>query len=125
MPDIFGLNLAKIIDDSIVKAGGTNTGVLIKTIGGVRTPGNLTGGTNNTTQNYDFRGFRDNSTNKRRSGETVKAAGETVSIFGNSLPAGVEPEANDKVTIEGITFEVLEVKERDPAAALYVLEVKR
>lgn len=125
MTTLFGLNIAKIVDDSIVSAGGTNTGILRKATSGTRTPGSLTGGTNPTTVDHSFRGFLDNRTEQRIAGSIVSAGGEVVSIFGNSLPSGVEPENDDVVIIEGTVFTIVEVLARDPAAALYEVKVRR
>ncbi|QNN99839.1 hypothetical protein P67b_00080 [Ruegeria phage Tedan] len=122
---LFGLNIAQIVDESIQAAGGVLTGQLIKPTSGTRTPGNLTGGTNPTDTTYSFRGFTDNQTSGRQNGSLVRVSGETVSILGNSLPAGIEPEAGDEIVIEGRRYEALEVVERDPAAALYVVAVSR
>ena len=123
MSQLFGLNIAAIVDGAIQQAGGVKTGTLTKSAPGTRTPGSVTGGTNPTPTAYSFRGFVENRTSQRRPGELVKVSGEFVSILGNSLPAGVEPEANDLVAIEGTEYTVTGVVERDPASALYVLSV--
>lgn len=122
---LFGLDIARIVDESIQQAGGVLIGTLTKPTPGTRVPGNLTGGTNPSTQSYSFRGFTDNQTSRRQNGSLVRFQGETVSILGNSLPAGIEPEAGDTIVIEGNTYEALQVIERDPAAALFVIAVSR
>lgn len=119
MPEIFGLDLAAIVDDSIVSAGGTNTGTLTKAIPGTRTPGDLIGGTNPTTTDYEFRGFIENKSQNRQDGTLVVDEGQIVSILGNSLPNNIEPETNDVVTIEGVRYTITAIASRDPAAALY------
>ena len=125
MPNLFGLNIAQIVDSAVSAAGGTNTGSLEKVTVGARTPGGLTGGTNPTTVAYPFRGFLENTTQQRLAETLVNIKGEFVSIFGNSLPAGIEPAASDKIVIESTTFTVLEIVSRDPAAALYTVRVQR
>jgi hypothetical protein len=125
MAQLFGLDIAQIVDDSIQQAGGVLNGTLTKYAPGTRTPGNLSGGTNPAPTDYPFRGFLENRSESRINGTLVRAAGEFVSILGASLPAGIEPETTDEVTIEGTTYRVLEITERDPAAALYMLRVER
>lgn len=116
---LFGLNIAKIVNDEISAAGGVLTGTLIKRTLGTRTGGNLTAGTNPTSANHSFQGFLENRSEVTRGGSLVSAGGQFVVILGASLPDGVIPEQGDRVTIEGTTFEVLGVPERDPAAAVY------
>lgn len=120
MPELFGLNIAAIVDDAIQSAGGVLTGTLTKTTAGARTPGDLTGGTNPTSVSYSFRGFLDQRSEVRLNGTLVRTGGQILSILGNSLATqGVEPEAGDTAVIEGTTFKINAIADRDPAAALY------
>ena len=124
MPSLFGLDIAGIVNDAFTQAGGVLDATLTKVEPGTRTPGDLAGGTNSTSTAHACKGFVEQRTSRRMGDTLVQVAGEYVSILGASLPAGVEPEPSDSVTIEGRTFVVIEVTERDPAAALYVLRVE-
>ena len=124
MPELFGLNIAEIVDTSLQSAGGVLTGTLTKFTPGTRTPGDISGGTNPTPTDYAIRGFIENRTSTRIGDSLIGQTGEFVSILGNSLPENIEPEEDDNVTIEGRTFRIIEVTQRDPAAALYVVRVE-
>ena len=125
MTELFGINIAALVDQSIQSAGGLKTGTLIRATPGTRTAGNLTGGNNPTSTSYTVRGFVENKTERRRAGDLATVGGEQISILGNSLPGDVEPRANDQVIFEGLTYTVTAITERDPARALFVLAVTR
>lgn len=116
---LFGLNIAQLVLDGVNAAGGLLTGTLTKRTATARTPGDLTSGLNPTSAGHSFQGFIENRTESTRAGSLVSEGGQFVSILGASLPSGIIPEQGDLITIEGTTFEVLSITERDPAAALY------
>jgi hypothetical protein len=124
MPNLFGLDIAKLVNDTIQKAGGVLDGTLSKVVNGARAPGDITAGPSTTVTEYSFKGFIENKTEVRRSGTLVASGGKFVSMLGGSLPSGIEPMTGDLVTIENIEYKIIEVAERDPAAALYVLRVE-
>lgn len=121
MPDLFGVDIAQEIADAF--AGQLVTGTLVKVTPGTRTPGSLTGGTNPTPANYAFEGFLDNGSEKRVAG-LAPLDGEFMSILGNSLTSGIVPAVNDRATLDGKTYTLVELVERDPAAALYKFRVE-
>jgi hypothetical protein len=124
MPNLFGLNIAEIVNTSISEAGGVLTCTLTKTTPGTRTPGSLSAGTNPTTTAYTVKGFLEQG-EKRLSGQLQTVTGTFVSILGWSVSSGtVVPEVNDTITIEGTVYELVELVSRDPAAALYVFRVE-
>ena len=125
MPRLFGLDIAALVDTSIQAAGGVLTGTLVQSTPGTRTPGDPTGGTNPTTTSYSIRGFFE-FTERRRDDSLVTSRGTRLSVLGNSLPEGIEPGSGDVITLNGETgnYTVVRVINRDPAAALYVLEVE-
>lgn len=119
MPDLFGVDIAGEIASAF--SGQLRTGTLTKVTAGVRTPGNLTGGTNPTTADYTFEGFIDTGTQQRRQGlATVK--GQYLSILGGSV--SVVPEVDDLAILDGVTYTLVELEEEDPAAALYKFRVE-
>lgn len=124
MPRLFGLDIAALVDANIQAAGGVLTGTLTKPTAGTRTPGDITSGTNPTTQSYSFRGFLESRSQIRINGTLVRAGGQVLSVLGASLPDGIEPESGDTAVIEGTTFQINAVADRDPAAALYQCAVE-
>ena len=122
MSQVFGLDLDVIIDDSLTAAGGLdpNGGTLIKVTAGARTAGDLAAGKVNAEQRYPFRGMVSKVFKAPIPGTIIQAGDREVLILGASLPAGVSPDLNDKVQIEGSTFVVLMVPARDPARATYL-----
>ena len=125
MPELFGIDIAGLVNDAIAGAGGVLPATLHKRTPASRTAGSLTGGLNVTYVDHACRGFMERKTSQAMmEGALVIRSGERVSILGASLPAGVVPEAQDDVTIEGARYKVRGVRDRDPAAALYVLDVE-
>lgn len=121
MPQLFGLDIAQIVADAVASAGNIKEATLIKIIPGARTPGQLTGGTNPTTTTHAARGYFD-SLSSLRPETVVKDASGVVGLLGASIAGGQVPESGDQVTIESLTFRILQV-DRDPASALYVCQV--
>lgn len=118
---LFGIDIAKIVNDSIAGAGGVLLGTLTRATTGTRTPGNLTGGTNPSDVTYPFKGFVETA-GERRPGSTSSSSISTVSILGDSIT--IEPKVNDTATIEGEDWTLLELVSRDPAKALYVFKAE-
>lgn len=118
MPDLFGLDIAGIVDDAIQSAGGVLVGQFIKVTEGSRTAGSVTAGRSETEVVYPCRGFIDSRELSQTESSLVQKTGRIVAIMGASIPDDIEPDLNDKVVMEGRTYEILATK-RDPAAALY------
>src|SRR5690606_38531673 len=110
-------------NDALSSAGGLVPGVLVRSAPGARDPAKPTSGRGGTQSTHTFQGFFENLTVARREGTTVRQAGKYVSLLGASIAPPLEPQPGDEITIEGRTVSVLEVTERDPAAALYVVLV--
>lgn len=121
MPDLFGLDIAGMVNDAIVGAGGLPALTLIKVTPGTRTSGNLTGGTNPTEVPHAGNGFEAPLSSLRPDTVAAEATGVVV-ILGASLPSGIEPKATDKVAFEGAASRIVRV-ERDPAAATYICQI--
>ena len=126
MPDLFGIDIAGLVNDSITGAGGVLVGTLHKRTAGTRTPGQLTSGVNPTYVDSTFNGFIDRKTSTRLIGGTlVTVEGERASILGASINPVAVPEMGDELTLEGNRYKITKVIDRDPAAALYVCEINR
>ena len=121
MAKLFGIDIAKVVNDSIASAGGVLTGTLTRATSGTRDVSDLAAGTNPTEATYKFKGFV-TTAGERRPGSTSASSISTVSILGASI--SVVPEVNDEVNIEGTDWTLLELVERDPAAALYVFRTE-
>lgn len=126
-PDIFGIGLAEIIDNAMSDAGGSFPITLTARREGARDPANPTSGRAITSTPYGCRGFLD--TKKRRGEGGVDQTYSVFVVFGNSLPAGVEPQAGDQITAlheRTQPFTIVPGREavrRDPAGATYECEV--
>lgn len=118
MAELFGIDIAGIINTELANAGGVRSGTLTKTAPGTRTGGSLTGGTNPTTTAHTFNGFVETKA-KRRRGQVGAEPMAVVTILGASVTPAAVPEVNDTVLIDGATFTLLELLNRDPAEAVY------
>lgn len=119
MPNLFGIDIAGELNKAM--GSGLLPVVLTKSVKGTRTVGSLTAGTQPTSTTYTGRGFIDDYTDKQITGTTIVTGDRKVSILGASI--SVIPAANDRVTIEGLTYNIIKVK-RDPAAAVYECQVR-
>jgi len=104
---------------------GVTDATLIKVAPGSRTPGSLAGGTNPTTTNYACKGFVSSFESGRIDGTIVKAQDRLISIFAVSLPPGIQPQPNDKITIEGLTYRVVADVSRDPASTMFTAHSRK
>lgn len=131
MPDLFGLDIAGMVNDALTSAGGLVPGALLRAQeadtghGQIRDPDNPTAGlaVSSPVQIATFQGFLERVTSTRRTGTAVVVAGEYVSILGASVTPMTVPLVGDVVQIEGHPFKLLELSDRDPAAALYTFKV--
>ena len=110
MPELFGLDIAGIVAGALESAGGLRPGVL--------RPGS---------GDHAFQGFTETKSLRTGDGRVEDAAvyrgTPLLSIVGASLPAGVTPTVNDRATMDGVTYELLELVTLDPAHALYTFRV--
>lgn len=118
MPNLFGLNIAAIVAQSIAGAGGVRPGVLTKTAAGARTVGSLTAGATPVLTTFTFQGFVETKA-ERRSGQVSAASMPIVTLLGASISGGAIPEVNDSVLIDGASYILTELLTSDPAAAVY------
>lgn len=129
MPDIFGLDLAGIIDDSIQSAGGTLSVSLVKVTPGTRTTGDLAAGTNAAEGSpLRGRGFFDDAQLKRMDSSLVQQGDRVVLVFGASIPGRIPPEPDDILIVEDEeteTLTIISIIERDPAAATYICHTRK
>ncbi len=118
MAELFGLDIAGIVNDAITEAGGVRPGSLLKTAPTTRTAGSLTAGNNPKTTTHTFQGFSETK-EKRRTGQVGAMSIGIVTILGKSVLPIAVPEVNDVATIDGDDWTLLELISRDPAEAVY------
>lgn len=118
---LFGVNISGIIKQSM--AAGLLPLTLIKQIAGAR-GADLTDGQAISQKKYPCRGFIDEYKLNQIDGTTVQRGDKKILIIGDTLPAGIIPEANDRIIAEGITHVIPGVPERDPAAATYICQAR-
>lgn len=121
MTKLFGLDIARLVDQSIRSAGGVLSGTLVRSVPGTRTSGDLAGGLQPTTTTHSCRGFVE-TRQSRRSDSTVPVSYPQVSVLGASVTPAAVPAVNDLVTFGGRRYRLLELLQSDPAEALYVFK---
>ncbi len=119
---LFGVDIA----GEVAKALGPSflSFVLIKVKAGTRTTGDLAAGVDPKTSPNNCKGILDSYHERQIDGTLIKAGDRKALLLGDTLPSGVIPEPNDRITAEGITFQVMAVS-RDPDAATYTCQVRR
>lgn len=123
MPKLFGVDIEKLINDNL---GDQLTPVtLTKVAAGSRTPGSLTGGVNPTISTVSTSGIIDDYSEYQVDGTIVVRGDRRLLLIGKPLTdAGVVPAPNDRATIEGTEYNIVNVQ-RDPAAATYTCQVRK
>ena len=97
---------------------------LLKVVPGAIDTSNLSGAQPETTRTFTCRGFFDTYNARRMGGTAIQEGARVVLILAETLPAGIKPEPDDRVVLEGETVEVVGPVLRDPDAATYIAEVK-
>lgn len=81
-------------------------GVLVKVTPGTR-GATLTAGTNPTEASYPCKVWVAKYSTGEMAGTSIRYGDDKVSILGGTLPAGVVPAPNDKITFDGVTYRIL------------------
>ncbi len=118
MPDIFKAKIAQKINSALGPLVFPAT--LIKEVPGVRSNKN-TAGTNPVVTSYAAKGFVDSYKAYLIDGTLIKVGDKKVTLLGASLT--VVPAPGDRVTIEGVTRQIVTVY-RDPAGATYECQAR-
>ena len=114
---LFGVDISGIINQNI--GPGVLAATLTKYTSGTRTTGQLTGGTNPTSEAYSCRGFIDRQADRTSEGTLVDNGTVLILLVGDSISGGaISPSTEDHIAIEGTTY-AIKVIDRDPAAATY------
>lgn len=121
---LFGLNIAKIINDSIVQAGGLEEAILIKVSKGVRDTNNPTAALVGTKNSYSAQGVIINYTDKEIDNTLILRNDRKVILIAESIQSQKIPEMSDQITIEGVTYDIVGEVQRDPAGATYTCQCR-
>ena len=121
MPDLFGLDIAGIVNNALTSAGGLVSGTLTSYTPGTRSV-NRTGGTNPTSTSHTFQGFVEVQDGRQTEAVVSPATEVFVNIMGASVDPVAVPKVNDQVTIDGSTYTLTKLASLDPAEALYKFE---
>lgn len=119
--DLFGLDIAGIVNDSL--GDGLLPAKLVKLVAGERDPAATTSGPSQSRKTYPCRGVAIDFALSQFDGDIVQRGDRKVLLLGASLPRGVAPEASDLVQLEGVESQVIAVQ-RDPASASYTCHVR-
>lgn len=135
MPRLFGLDIAKQVNDALASAGGVLDVTMLRVSSGQRTAGSPAAGTNPTTSSLRGKGFYDDrrlrylEAQGRTSEGTLVRRGDRVAVLlGASFPGREPPRPGYLLEIqdeETDRVRVVEVVGRDPAAATYECLVRR
>lgn len=116
LPNIFGANIAQIINTALGPLVFDQT--LIK-VTSIRDPSDSTKRIQTKVQ-HACKGFVDDFKDAYVNGTTVKITDRKIIILGASLPDGIVPTAEDEIIAEGITFKIVANGVlRDPAGATF------
>lgn len=121
MPRLLSGFIAKQIGKHLGKEVKPST--LIKVANATRTSGAVSGGLNPTETPYTARGWVEEWEGGLVEGSTVRREARKVALLGATIAGGQIPAQGDKVTIEGTTYRIASIDERDPDAAVWVLNV--
>lgn len=116
--------IAKSINKAIGAANLYLPATLIKVVNGNRTPGSLSAGANPTETPYTARGFIEHYSTFAIVNSLATGSDRKISLLGASIAGGQIPTSGDKITIEGVTYRVTNIDDRDPAAAMYVCKCR-
>jgi hypothetical protein len=93
---------------------------LTKVTPGTRTPGELGAGTNPTSIAHPCEGIVQSFDTGLIDGTLIRREDRRISLLIATLPDGVEPKTSDKITIDGATYVILGVPDRDAAKFMFI-----
>lgn len=121
MPTLFGVDIAGIMAREL---GPKVLSLTLTTYTpGARTSGQLSGGTNPTSANVSGRGWTEDYREGQVDGDVVKVGDRKVCILGSTIGTTV-PAVGMVVTIEGTAYRIERIISRDPAQAVWTVQVR-
>jgi hypothetical protein len=109
---------------------GMKSATLIRSTPGARTPGLVAGGTNPTTTPYPCQALIEVLTVNTVPATLVQVDDRKIGILGASLPAGIIPSSNDRVTlvdVDGVskTFRLIAPISGDGVGAMFEFQARK
>jgi len=117
--NLFGVNISGIINKELGKH--VLAATLTSYVRGSRTSGSLTSGKEKTPSTHTCRGFVSSYKDSEVDGTIVRKGDRKITLLGDSISPAAVPKSKWKITIEGSTFEIINV-DRDPDAATYTCQ---
>lgn len=125
------VNIAKLLAKNLKKFGkpiGVKGLTLLKVTPGMR-GADASAGTNPTTASFAATGFIETLTVRDLPETQIVANDRKVSILGATLPVGITPSVNDKVTVQDLdgttkTMRLVAMVEGDGVGALYTFQAR-
>lgn len=115
---LFGVNISGIVKNAI--APGLLAVVITRDTYGARDDNNLTGGQAKTGATVKgIRGIWEDLPRSPPPGVEFEQNDRIALLIGDTIPAGGLPRKNDTITIEGLSLYMVQLLNRDPAAASY------
>lgn len=97
-------------------------GTITRRTPGSRSSSNLAAGRAQTVSTHEFRGLRMGLSGLRKN-TILPEARDAVLVLGDTVTPAIVPTVNDRITIEGVSFSIVDVS-RDPDAAAYICQVR-
>ena len=121
MPKLFGIDIRGIVGQAI--GSGLLPGKLHSASVSARAAGSMAGNTI-TYADHDFRGIVSSYNRvKYPSSNFIDGDGNLLLIDATVKPY-VEVKAGDRITIDGTTYEIIDILSRDPASAAWTLHIR-
>lgn len=117
---IFNVNFSGIVNTAI--APGLLDATLTKYTAGSYNDDDLSAGPTLTSASYTAKGIVENYDISQIDGTVVKVGDKKALIM--KISSDAVPEPQDKLTIEGGTYDVVRIEDRDPAGATFTLQVR-
>lgn len=114
---LFGVDIAGIVARQI--GPGLMPVQITRMISGARDPADLTAGRARTPQTFAARGVWEDLPRTPPPGVTFELNDRIALLIGDTIEEGGVPQRNDAIQIEGLKLWVVQLIERDPAAAAY------
>lgn len=118
---LFGIDIQKVVADAM--KGNLIDGVLIQNTSGSRTAGSLTGGVAVSQTEFAFEGIIDDYNENLIDGTSILQGDRKILIVGGTVDSLVVPKVGDSISMEGLTYNIINIK-RDPAAATYSCQAR-
>ncbi len=116
MAELFGLDMQKTIADAL--KGQLRPGTFLRVTPGTRTAADPTAGTNPEEVKHTFEGFVEKR-EVRRPGAVDTRILTVLTVIAGSISPPAVPEVNDEVTLDGASYQLLELLSLDPGEAVY------